>query len=215
MQPKTQNGEAFGKPGIEPRWTRGDKDAIGTAYSASSRLWFTLGAGIVNEVYFPTIDRPQVRDLQYLITDGDSFVHDERRHLTSRTREISDSVLGYEITNTDPDGRYKSQNKLLLIPLCLSLIHTRVADESIREKLDCLPHAAPELCRLETADTYTKNGTFLPTMATSLAGRPPRRPFCDALADMWANPTVDGPVRQFEMDWEFASAKTATQHRRT
>ena len=81
MQPKTHNGEAFGKPGIEPRWTRGDKDAIGTAYSASSRLWFTLAAGIVNEVYFPTIDRPQVRDFQYLITDGDSFVHDERRHL--------------------------------------------------------------------------------------------------------------------------------------
>jgi glucoamylase len=104
MQPKTHNGEAFGKPGIEPRWTRGDKDAIGTAYSASSRLWFTLAAGIVNEVYFPTIDRPQVRDFQYLVSDGDSFVHDERRHLRSATREISDSVLGFQITNSDPDG---------------------------------------------------------------------------------------------------------------
>jgi len=92
MEPKTQNGEAFGKPGIEPRWTRGNKDAIGTAYSASSRVWFTLAAGIVNEVYFPTIDRPQIRDLQYLITDGESFVHDER-HLETSTTELSEHVF--------------------------------------------------------------------------------------------------------------------------
>ncbi len=49
--------EAFGKPGIEPRWKRGNKDAVGTAYSASSRVWFTLAAGILNEMYFPATDR--------------------------------------------------------------------------------------------------------------------------------------------------------------
>jgi len=49
--------EAFGKPGIEPRWTRGNKDAVGTAYSASTRVSFTLAAGILNEVHFPATDR--------------------------------------------------------------------------------------------------------------------------------------------------------------
>ena len=47
---------AFGKPGIEPRWTRSAKDAVGTAYSASSKVWFTTSAGVLNEVYYPTID---------------------------------------------------------------------------------------------------------------------------------------------------------------
>jgi glucoamylase len=28
---------------IEARWTHGAKDGVGTAYSASSRVWFTLG----------------------------------------------------------------------------------------------------------------------------------------------------------------------------
>jgi hypothetical protein len=28
--------EAFGKPGIEPRWTHSNKSGVGTAYSASS-----------------------------------------------------------------------------------------------------------------------------------------------------------------------------------
>jgi glucoamylase len=147
MQPKIQNGEAFGRPGIEPRWTRGDKDAIGTAYSASSRLWFTLAAGIVNEVYFPTIDRPQIRDLQYLITDGESFVHDERRHLKTTTTELSEHVLGYEITNSDPDGRYRIVKQVITDPhyACL-LIHTRIeADEASREKFRLYALLAPHL----------------------------------------------------------------------
>ena len=74
-----QKYPASGGPGIEPRWTRSDKDGVGTAYSALSRVWFTVSKGILNEVYYPTIDRPQIRDLQYLITDGETFFRDERR----------------------------------------------------------------------------------------------------------------------------------------
>lgn len=42
---------ANGGPGIDPRWTRSDKDGVGTAYSALSRVWFTVSKGILNEVY--------------------------------------------------------------------------------------------------------------------------------------------------------------------
>ncbi len=72
---------AFGGPGIEPRWTHGGKEGVGTAYAASSRVWFTLWKGIVTEVYFPTVDRPQLRDLQFQITDGRSLFLYERSHL--------------------------------------------------------------------------------------------------------------------------------------
>ena len=64
---------APGGPGIEPRWTHGAKVAVGTAYSTSSRVWYTLDAGCVTEVYYPTIDTPQIRDLQFLFTDGETF----------------------------------------------------------------------------------------------------------------------------------------------
>ena len=86
--------EAFGWPGIEPKWTHGGKDGIGTAYAASSRVWFTFWNGIVTEVYFPTVDRPQMRDLQYLITDGKSFFQDEKRDLESKLERLSDHGLG-------------------------------------------------------------------------------------------------------------------------
>jgi len=73
--------EAFGAPGTAPRWTRSTKDGIGTAYSTSSRLWFTLSEGVVNEVYFPAVDRPQLRDIQFLVADEQSFFQEERRSL--------------------------------------------------------------------------------------------------------------------------------------
>ncbi len=71
-------GEAFRAPGMEPRWTLVAKDAVGTARSAASHVWYTVSLGVPNEVYWPTIDRPQIRDLQFLVTDGETFFHDER-----------------------------------------------------------------------------------------------------------------------------------------
>ncbi len=74
-------GSAFGWPGVEPRWTSSRKDAVGMAYSASSRIWFTVSHGILNEIYYPTIDRPQTRDMGFLLTDGETFIHEEKRDL--------------------------------------------------------------------------------------------------------------------------------------
>jgi hypothetical protein len=55
-------GQAFGHPGIAPTWTSSAKDMVGCSLGPS-RVWFTLGFGIVNEVYYPRVDMPQLRDL--------------------------------------------------------------------------------------------------------------------------------------------------------
>ena len=91
----SQTYEAFGRPGMPPRWTSSSKEGVGTAYSTSSRVWFTLSHGILNEIYFPTIDHPQTRDMQFLITDGESFFHEERRDLDHETECIEADALGY------------------------------------------------------------------------------------------------------------------------
>ena len=64
--------EAPGKPGISPSWCSSAKDMVGCALE-SSRLWFTLGHGIVNEVYYPRIDIPQIRDLGFIVADDKGF----------------------------------------------------------------------------------------------------------------------------------------------
>jgi len=140
------NRRAFGWPGIEPRWTHGDKVGVGTAYSAASRIWFTLWNGIITEIYYPTVDRPQVRDLQLLISDGKTFFHEEKRHLKSDTDRLSPNVLGYRIKNSDPDGRYAIIKEIITNPHQPCVIQkTRiVGDDDFLSKLSfyllCAPH---------------------------------------------------------------------------
>src|SRR5271169_6231850 len=99
-----QQGEAFGAPGLGPRWTSSVKDAVGTAYSASSRVWFTCSHGILNEIYHPTIDSAQVRDMEFLVTDGETFAHEEKRDLLTTFEYIDAEALGVRYINSDPDG---------------------------------------------------------------------------------------------------------------
>ncbi|HUG44844.1 MAG TPA: glycoside hydrolase family 15 protein [Acidobacteriota bacterium] len=206
---------AFGKPGIEPRWTRGNKEAVGTAYSSSSRVWFTLSTGMLNEVYFPTIDRPQIRDLQYLVTDGESFFHDERRHLDSGIRELSHHALGYEITSVDREGRYRIIKEVIADPHqpCV-LIRTRLeAEEPLLSKLRMFSLLAPHLevggsgnsgRSIEVAgreiQVAQKGATWLAIAATI----PFVRLSCGYVgsSDGWTD-----LADNFQMDWEFDSAE--------
>ena len=111
-----QQGEAFGSPGMEPRWTSSVKDAVGTAYAASSRIWFTCSHGILNEVYHPTIDRAQMRDMEFLVTDGETFVHEEKRDLTTTFEYIHPEALGVRYVNRDPEGRYTLTKEIICDP---------------------------------------------------------------------------------------------------
>ncbi|TMD40855.1 MAG: hypothetical protein E6I89_02770, partial [Chloroflexi bacterium] len=43
------------------RWTTGDKDAIGTAYSSQSNVWFTAAHGTLSDVLYPTVDADNLR----------------------------------------------------------------------------------------------------------------------------------------------------------
>ena len=111
-----QQGEAFGGPGLEPRWTSSVKDAIGTAYSASSRAWFTCSHGILNEIYHPTIDSAQIRDMEFLVTDGETFAHEEKRDLLTSFEYIHPEALGIRYVNRDPEGRYSLTKEIICDP---------------------------------------------------------------------------------------------------
>ncbi len=111
-----QQGEAFGGPGLEPRWTSSEKDAVCTAYSGASRVWFTCSYGILNEIYHPTIDRPQVRDMEFLITDGETFAHEEKRDLDCTFEYIHPEALGVRYTNRDRNGRYTLIKEIICDP---------------------------------------------------------------------------------------------------
>lgn len=109
---------------------------VGTAYSASAPLWFTLSHGIVNELYFPHVDTPNTRDLQFLITDGETFCHEEKRDLDHTVEYPEKNALLYRLTNTERSGRYRIVKEIIVQPhSAVLLINTRVEinDPTLRE----------------------------------------------------------------------------------
>jgi glucoamylase len=69
--------------GVPHVWPDSAKEVVGTAFGRnSSRVWFTTNRGIVSEIYYPRIDRPQVSDLQVLFSNlgkgQPSFLEEKR-----------------------------------------------------------------------------------------------------------------------------------------
>lgn len=71
------SGEAFGAPGSAPTWTSSAKDLVTTALGPS-RVWATIGHGILNEVYWPETGRPQIRDLGFIVAGDGRWVEVKR-----------------------------------------------------------------------------------------------------------------------------------------
>jgi glucoamylase len=107
---------APGWPGIPPRWTSSAKTGVGTALSRSSRVWFTLSHGILNEVYYPRVDTACTRDLGLMVTDGTSFFSEEKRHCRFEVGPLEPGVPGYRLTNTEHTGKYRIEKEIFADP---------------------------------------------------------------------------------------------------
>jgi glucoamylase len=208
------DGPAFGRPGAEPRWTSARKDAVGMAYSASSRIWYTVSHGILNEIYYPTIDRPQTRDMQFLVTDGETFVHEEKRDLERIFEYIDGYSSAVRLTNYDPQGRYKIVKEVIADPHHpVVLMRVRLeGDESLLSRMKAYALLSPHL-DVGGADNSgfvldlsgkqvllaTKNGISL-VMAASCGFS---RASCGYVgsSDGWQD-----LMDNLQMDWQFGSA---------
>jgi glucoamylase len=209
-----KNSIAFGAPGIEPRWTSSAKDGIGTAYHSASCIWFTLSHGIINEIYFPHVDSPNTRDLQFLITDGESFCHEERRDLLHQIEYPEQNSLFYRLTNSDREGRYRLVKEIVVDPhSSVLLMHTRleILDAKLRGKLHLYALLAPHLKgtgKNNSAGWCGLNGRKLfdvqredTNMSFGCAPDFTRRSVgYVGFSDGWQD------LQNFKMDWEFDEA---------
>ena len=54
----------------DAHWATAAKNGFGTSTSLSSKVWFTLANGVMTEVFYPTIDLPNVQTLQLYVDTG-------------------------------------------------------------------------------------------------------------------------------------------------
>jgi glucoamylase len=107
---------APGGPGIPARWTSSAKTGVGTSLSATSRVWFTLSHGILDEVYYPRVDQACTRDLGLIVTDGQDFFSEEKRHAEHEVAYLAEGVPAYQLVNTCHQGRYRIEKEVLSDP---------------------------------------------------------------------------------------------------
>ena len=107
-----QGQEAFGTPGLTPNWASAQKVSVGTSYSLEqedkkSLVWYSAAGGILTETYYPSIDTPQIKDAQLLITDGKTFFTQEK-DLIHEVEVLSPSLV--RLINKDKEGRFQIEH---------------------------------------------------------------------------------------------------------
>ena len=113
--PPPRGADAPGRPGDGPHWTNGNKQGVGTSAGPESRVWFTLGDGVLEEVYYPTVDSANVRQIGILVQDG-AALEDESEETEHHVRLMSPTALSYEQVNTSPKGRYRIRKVTITDP---------------------------------------------------------------------------------------------------
>ena len=211
-----ENSVAFGAPGIEPRWTSSAKEGVGTAYHTSCRLWFTLSHGIINEIYYPHVDQPNTRDFQFLITDGETFCHEEKRDLDYLIEYPERDSVFYRLTNSERQGRYRLVKQVLTDPhRSVLLVHTsiEVLDETLRGRLRLYALLAPHIARygagnsgwcseIGTAKLLRAQRESVHLVMGCSTGFARRSVGYVGASDGWQDLMIN-----FKMDWEFNTAE--------
>ncbi len=141
MEQNAVISDAPGGPGIEPRWTSSDKTGVGTALSPLSRVWFTLSHGILNEIYYPRVDKACTRDLGLIVTDGipGGFFAEEKRDSDSRIETLAgEGIPAYRVVNTCRHGRFTIEKCVIADPL----------HDVVLQHIQFTDHSGPEQPRL-------------------------------------------------------------------
>ena len=107
---------APGAPGIPPTWTASSKCGVGTAIERISSVWFTLGSGILTEIFHPRVDRASIRDMGLIVTDGQDFFSEEKADTDSNVSYLAEGVPAYHVVNTQRQGRYRIEKDIVTDP---------------------------------------------------------------------------------------------------
>jgi len=168
---------APGGPGATAVWTEADKDGYGTSVGTASKVWHTLDDGRLTEVFYPDLGTPSVRTLDFVVSDGKTFVQRDNA-ARNRTIELLDSrSLTYQQVNEEP-GRFRVTKTYVTDP-ARNVLQVEVRFESLTgKKLDLYALFDPSLGNDGMDDSGSSSGDALlatdagSPVASALVGSP-------------------------------------------
>ena len=126
--------------GADAQWLSAAKNGFGTSNTLRSKIWFTLTDGVLSEVYYPTVDVPNVQCLQLLVVTPEGKVETEAAD-TSHSITLSDNAnsLSFRQENASKTGDYTVSKHYVTDPgrnsLLVHVVFKSTVSESRRYKL--------------------------------------------------------------------------------
>jgi glucoamylase len=96
---------APGGPGQDAHWPSAAKKGFGTANTLASKVWFTLTDGVMTEVFYPTLDVPNVQTLQLVVVQANR-IQTEIEDTVHRIEVVDLQALSFRQVNTAKDGTF-------------------------------------------------------------------------------------------------------------
>ena len=96
-------GSAPGAPGANATWNESNLQAFADSLGANSKVWYTLGDGELENVFYPQTDTPSTFGLQYIVTDGSTFADTEVSNTTHTISLADPTSLVWQQVNTNAD----------------------------------------------------------------------------------------------------------------
>lgn len=103
-------------------WTTGAKGGMGTAFyepslgPSVSNVWFTLAHGVLTEVYYPTVSQPNLQTMQFVISDGKTFIDYESADTEHQCTLLTCKGLVYQQINTSNSHKYQVSKTYITDP---------------------------------------------------------------------------------------------------
>src|SRR5215469_11427246 len=107
-------------PGMPSVWAPGSKDFLGTSASDDSKVYFTGAQGMLTEVFYPSPDRVQNIDMEFLIEDTAKTMSaadsEEKLQHQQSVRLVDKRAMLWEATTVANNGAWKISKKIFTDP---------------------------------------------------------------------------------------------------
>ncbi len=93
-------------PGVAAYWNEPSVTGFADSLGSSSKAWYTLGNGELDNVFYPETDTPDTNGLQYAVTNGSSFTDLETTGTTHTITLADPTSLTWQQVNTAANGDF-------------------------------------------------------------------------------------------------------------
>ena len=144
--------------GTDAHWPTAAKNGFGTSVTLNSKVWFTLANGVMTEVFYPTLDVPNVQTMAFGVISGGK-VETEIEHTTHHLEIPNESSMTFRQINKAKSGQYTITKTYITDPRRNTVLID--VDVNSREPAQVLFYYDPSLNNSGMHDSAWAIGTAL------------------------------------------------------